>query len=46
MSNQKCWPGYVKKGMKRGKSGKMVNNCVKASSAKKKARAYKNKRRG
>jgi len=37
MSAQKCWPGYEKKGTKRGKSGKMVNNCVKA---KRKAKAY------
>ena len=41
MSSQNCWPGYKKQGMKRGKSGKMVNNCVKTS-AKKKAQAYKN----
>lgn len=27
----KCWPGYQKKGMKKGKGGKMVNNCVKFS---------------
>ena len=41
MSAQKCWVGYEKKGMKRGKSGKMVNNCVKA---KRKVRAYKAKK--
>ncbi len=23
-----CWPGYEQVGMKRGKSGKMVPNCV------------------
>lgn len=25
----KCWPGYKKQGSKVGKSGKVVNNCVK-----------------
>jgi len=24
-----CWTGYVKKGTKKGKGGKTVNNCVK-----------------
>lgn len=24
-----CWPGYTKQGTKIGKSGKVVNNCVK-----------------
>lgn len=28
-SAQKCWPGYKKQGSKVGKSGKVVNNCVK-----------------
>ena len=23
-----CWDGYKKAGMKKGKGGKMVNNCV------------------
>lgn len=26
---KKCWPGYKKQGSKLGKSGRMVNNCVK-----------------
>jgi len=26
-----CWDGYVKKGTKKNKDGKIVNNCVKAS---------------
>lgn len=26
---QKCWPGYKKQGSKMGKSGRIVNNCVK-----------------
>lgn len=26
-----CWPGYVQVGMKKGKNGKMVPNCVPAS---------------
>ena len=25
----KCWDGYEKHGEKRGKNGRMVNNCVK-----------------
>lgn len=25
----KCWDGYIKQGSKVGKSGKIVNNCVK-----------------
>ena len=45
MSAKNCWPGYEKQGMKRGKSGKMVNNCVKAASAKKKSKAYKNSKK-
>lgn len=27
-----CWPGYVQLGMKKGKSGKMVPNCIPAES--------------
>jgi len=30
-----CWTGYVQKGMKKGKNGKMVPNCVPASKPKK-----------
>ena len=29
MAAQKCWDGYEKRGTKKGKSGKTVNNCVK-----------------
>lgn len=29
-----CWPGYVQAGMKRGRGGKMVPNCVPAPSTK------------
>lgn len=28
-SKVKCWPGFKKQGSKVGKSGKVVNNCVK-----------------
>ena len=31
-----CWTGYEKRGTKKGKGGKTVNNCVKKSTAKKK----------
>jgi hypothetical protein len=30
-----CWDGYIKDGMKKGKKGNMVNNCVRVSEAKK-----------
>jgi hypothetical protein len=30
-----CWDGYEKKGMKKGKKGNMVPNCVRVSEAKK-----------
>ena len=30
-----CWPGYVKKGTKM-KGGKVVNNCVKKGTSRKK----------
>ena len=46
MARGSCWKGYEQKGMKK-KGGKMVPNCVKsgkASSAKKKSRAYKKKK--
>ena len=33
-----CWGGYRKDGMKKGKKGNMVNNCVRVSEAKKKAK--------
>jgi hypothetical protein len=33
-----CWDGYRKDGMKKGKKGNMVNNCVRVSEAKKKAK--------
>lgn len=29
-----CWPGYVQVGMKKGKGGKMVPNCVPAANTK------------
>lgn len=31
-----CWDGYQKKGMKKGRKGNMVPNCVRVSEAKKK----------
>lgn len=33
-----CWDGYRKDGMKKGKKGNMVNNCIRVSEAKKKAK--------
>jgi len=33
-----CWGGYRKDGLKKGKKGNMVNNCVRVSEAKKKAK--------
>ena len=35
MPKQKCWDGYEKRGTKKGKSGKVVNNCVKKGTKKK-----------
>ena len=33
-----CWDGYQKKGMKKGRKGNMVPNCVRVSEAKKKGK--------
>jgi hypothetical protein len=33
-----CWDGYQKKGMKKGRKGNMVTNCVRVSEAKKKGK--------
>jgi len=33
-----CWDGYRKDGMKKGKKGNMVNNCVRVNEAKKKGK--------
>ena len=33
-----CWDGYEKQGMKKGRKGNMVPNCVRVSEAKKKAK--------
>lgn len=35
MAAKKCWDGYEKRGTKKGKGGKTVNNCVKKGSKKK-----------
>jgi len=29
VKKQSCWEGYEKRGTKKGKGGKTVNNCVK-----------------
>lgn len=38
MAGQKCWDGYEKRGTKKGKNGKAVNNCVKKGTPKRKAK--------
>jgi len=34
-AKKSCWDGYAKKGTKKGKGGKTVNNCVKSTAKKK-----------
>ena len=36
MAAKKCWDGYEKRGTKKGKGGKTVNNCVKKGTPRKK----------
>jgi len=34
VKKQSCWEGYEKRGTKKGKNGKTVNNCVKKGTKK------------